>query len=46
MAVKELMALAIRIAVHCEGCVTYHMHDALGAGATPQEIAETAWAWR
>jgi AhpD family alkylhydroperoxidase len=39
--VKELMALAIGIAVHCEGCVTYHVHDALAAGATAEEIAET-----
>jgi AhpD family alkylhydroperoxidase len=39
--VKELMALAIGIAVHCEGCITYHVHDALGAGASPQEVAET-----
>lgn len=39
--VKELMALAIGIAVRCEGCVTYHVHDALAAGATAQEIAET-----
>jgi len=39
--VKELMALAIGIAVHCEGCVTYHVHDALRAGASPQEVAET-----
>lgn len=39
--VKELMALAIGIAVHCEGCIAYHVHDALRAGATPQEIAET-----
>jgi AhpD family alkylhydroperoxidase len=39
--VKELMALAIGIAVHCEGCITYHVHDALRAGASPEEIAET-----
>ena len=39
--VKELMALAIGIAVHCEGCVTYHVHGALDAGASPQEVAET-----
>jgi AhpD family alkylhydroperoxidase len=38
--VKELMALAISIAVHCEGCVTYHVHDALAAGATPEQVAE------
>ena len=35
------MALAIGIAVHCEGCVTYHVHDAVKAGATAQEVAET-----
>jgi len=39
--VKELMALAISIAVHCEGCIAYHVHDALTAGASPQEVAET-----
>jgi AhpD family alkylhydroperoxidase len=39
--VKELMALAIGIAVHCEGCVTYHVHDAVVAGASAEEIAET-----
>lgn len=38
---KELMALAIGITVHCEGCITYHVHDALAAGASPEEIAET-----
>ena len=42
---KELMALAIGIAVHCEGCVTYHVHDAMRAGATAQEVAETV-TWR
>ena len=38
--VKELMALAIGIAVHCDGCIVYHLHDALAAGATPDEVAE------
>jgi AhpD family alkylhydroperoxidase len=38
---KELMALAIAIAVHCEDCIAYHVHDALAAGATHQEILET-----
>jgi AhpD family alkylhydroperoxidase len=38
---KELMALAISIAVHCDGCVAYHMRDALTAGATRPEILET-----
>ena len=39
--VKELMALAIGIAVHCEGCIAYHTHDAVAAGATRQEFLET-----
>jgi AhpD family alkylhydroperoxidase len=38
---KELMALAISIAVNCEGCIAYHMHDALTAGATRLEVLET-----
>jgi AhpD family alkylhydroperoxidase len=38
---KELMSLAIGIAVHCEGCIAYHVHDALGAGASRAEIVET-----
>ena len=39
--VKELMALAIAIAVRCQDCVAYHVHDAIAAGATRQEILET-----
>lgn len=38
---KELMALAIGIAVHCEGCIAYHTHDAVAAGATRPELLET-----
>ena len=38
---KELMALAIGIAVRCEGCIAYHTHDAIKAGATRQELLET-----
>ena len=38
---KELMALAISIAVRCEGCIAYHVHDAIQAGATRQELMET-----
>ncbi|MDX2032095.1 MAG: carboxymuconolactone decarboxylase family protein [Blastocatellia bacterium] len=38
---KELMALAIAICVRCDGCVAYHVHDALRAGATRAEILET-----
>lgn len=39
-ATKELMALAISIAVRCEGCIGYHMNDALEAGATRDEVIE------
>jgi AhpD family alkylhydroperoxidase len=40
-ATKELIALAIGIAGHCEGCIAFHVHDALAAGATRQQIEET-----
>ncbi len=39
--VKELMALSISLVVHCEGCIAYHVHDAIAAGATRQELLET-----
>lgn len=39
--VKELMALAISIVVGCDGCIAYHVHDAVAAGATRQELLET-----
>lgn len=38
---KELMALAIGIAVHCDGCVAYHTRAAFKHGATREEVAET-----
>jgi AhpD family alkylhydroperoxidase len=38
---KELIALAIAIAIRCEDCIAYHVHDALHAGATHQEVVET-----
>lgn len=38
---KELMALAIGIAVHCDGCVAYHTKAALRHGASREEVAET-----
>jgi AhpD family alkylhydroperoxidase len=37
---KELIALGIGIAVRCDGCIAYHVHDALQAGATHQEVLE------
>lgn len=38
---KQLIALGISISGRCEGCIAYHVHDALRAGATRQEILET-----
>lgn len=37
---KELIALGIAIAVHCDGCIAFHVHDALNAGANRQETLE------
>ncbi len=38
---KELIALGIAISVRCDGCIAFHVHDALAAGASRAEIAET-----
>ncbi len=38
---KELQALAIGIAIRCEGCIACHVQGALEAGATQEEIVET-----
>jgi AhpD family alkylhydroperoxidase len=39
--VKQLIALAIAVTVRCDGCIAYHVHDAIRAGATREEIMET-----
>lgn len=38
---KELLALGMAVSLRCEGCIAFHVHDALGAGATREEIVET-----
>jgi AhpD family alkylhydroperoxidase len=38
---KELMCVAIAVAGRCEGCIAYHVHDALRAGAAREEVLET-----
>lgn len=38
--IKELIALAIAITVRCDGCITFHVHDAIKTGATHEEIVE------
>lgn len=38
---KEMISLGIAIAIRCEGCILAHVHAAVEAGATLEEIAET-----
>ncbi len=38
---KELMALAIAVAQRCDGRISFHVHDALAAGASRDEVTET-----
>jgi len=37
---KELMALAISVVVRCDDCIAFHIHDAIEAGATREEMAD------
>ena len=37
---KELMALAIAVATHCDGCVAYHAKAAAQKGASREEAVE------
>jgi AhpD family alkylhydroperoxidase len=39
---KELIALAIGLAVRCEPCINLHVKKCLEAGATAEEIMEAA----
>lgn len=41
MRTKELIALGIAVAVRCDGCIAYHVDDAILAGANRDEIIET-----
>lgn len=36
---RELIALAVGAALHCDGCIAYHVHGAKKAGATAKEVA-------
>jgi len=38
---KELIALGIAITVRCDGCIAFHVHDAIESGASSEEIIET-----
>jgi AhpD family alkylhydroperoxidase len=37
---KELVALALGVAAHCDGCIGFHMQALIKAGATRAEITE------
>jgi AhpD family alkylhydroperoxidase len=38
---KELIALAIAVAIRCDGCVAFHAEAAVKQGATRDELMET-----
>jgi AhpD family alkylhydroperoxidase len=38
---KELIALAISVAIRCDGCVAFHARSALERGASREELMET-----
>jgi len=38
---KELIALSIIVAKHCDVCITFHIRDCVRAGCTDDEIMET-----
>ncbi len=37
---RELIALAVAVALRCDGCITVHSAQAVKLGATKEEIAE------
>lgn len=37
---KELISLAISVVSRCDGCIAFHTHDAMKAGATREEIMD------
>ena len=38
---KELIALAIAVAIRCDGCIAFHAKAALDHGASRDEVMET-----
>lgn len=38
---KELIALAIAVAIRCDGCVAFHAQAAVKHGASREEVMET-----
>lgn len=40
---RELMAVAVGLTTQCVYCIEAHSKNAVKAGATQQELAETSW---
>ena len=40
---KEIMTIALSVAVQCEPCLKIHLEKARGMGISPDEIREAAW---
>lgn len=40
---RELMSIAVGLTTQCAYCVEFHTKQAVAAGATQGEIAESAW---
>lgn len=38
---KELIAVAISVAIRCDDCIAFHVQAAIDHGATREEILET-----
>jgi AhpD family alkylhydroperoxidase len=38
---KELLAIAISVAIRCDDCIAFHIKAAIDRGATREEILET-----
>jgi AhpD family alkylhydroperoxidase len=39
---KELIGIAGSVITRCEPCLAHHVHDAMAAGATKQQVIEAA----
>lgn len=35
---RELIAVAVSAAIHCDGCIAYHVYEAKKAGASAEEV--------
>jgi AhpD family alkylhydroperoxidase len=40
---KELITIALSVAIQCEPCLKTHLSKASSMGITPEEIEEAAW---